>query len=336
MIPHLRITAVATAPNPIPQMSFSLPYEFGFGIYLPHSQSQVVDEQQPVYPSQNATLVEVAQVVTAPIELRGQERVAVHINGFVQVEPDALAGEGGGSADESPLSGFLRNYMRGLDSPIIVKGLSYLPWNSTISRGAIPSPPRWITDIVRSLELNVTFPGPKPAPKLIRSVTIQDMRISESRGHMTASGLVLAEIQLPSQMKRIDVDVQGVLPDILVFDGYPPEGEDIDPDELPYPPHAFGRICPDQYLLASSERSEEEDDVLIVRAPIHDVPVQVLAGRDRIMSDFVSKIIFRGGARAGIKGRAAVSVMVGGMTSRLDIDRIPVLGDVVVGKPRLG
>jgi hypothetical protein len=297
-------------------MAFDIPHQFGFAIYLQGDAGTEVART-------DGQITKMAEVSTGPIRLRGQKRVAIQIDGTLLSTFGSSIGEPvSGGDNDSALSVFLRRYIRGLDNPVIVKGLPYLPRSSPVASGRQP-PPRWITD------------GPSPVPKLIRSVTIQDMRISESRGHMTASGIVLAEIELPDQMKHIDVDVEGVLPDVLVFDGYPEDQEDIDPDDLPYPARAFGRIRPEQYLPSETAKSDTENGILLVRAPIHDVPIEVLQGRDKIMSDFVSKIIFRGGARAGIKGVASVNVAVGGLESSLQLKRVPVRGEFIVGKPRL-
>lgn len=323
--------ARASAPNPVPAMRFELPYTFGFGIFLPVPAEEDGESQNAL----SAKRAKMAEVVTDPIILHGQQRIDVLIQGYVQSDTIIDSGKAEPKSDPA-LSLFLRNYLHGLDNPVVVQGLPYLPWNGTVLDHGLPPAPTWILDIVRSLELEVAFPGPQPPPKLIKSVTIEGMRISESRGQMRASGLVVAQIQLPAQLRNIEVDVTGVLPDVLVFDGYPPDDGDVDPDELPYPVRAFGRIHPDEYLPASSRPSPEGDGLLIVEAPIHDVPVQVLPGRDKVMSDFVSKIIFKGGALAGIKGRAGVSVVVPGMSSELQVTKIPVSGEFQVGKPRFG
>lgn len=328
---RLQITAIASAPNPVPSMRFDLPYNFGFGIFLPVPK----DDGSGSETLAAGRRAKMADVVTDPISLHGQQRIHVHIRGFVQTDQVASSGEEG--PDTNPaLSLFLRNYLHGLDNPVVVHGLPYLPWNGTVLDRRLPAPPSWMSNIVQDLELDVSFPGPRPAPKLIKSITVRDMRISESRGGMRASGLVVAEIELPEHLRGVEVDVTGVLPDVLVFDGVPTEGGDVDPDELPYPLKAFGRIHPDEYLPATSQPSPELPGILLVEAPIHDVPVQVLPGRDKVMSDFVSKIIFKGGALAGIKGRAAVSVMVPGMASEVHVTKISVNGEFTVGKPRFG
>jgi hypothetical protein len=328
---RLQITARASAPNPVPGMRFELPYTFGFDILLPVPAEEGGDLQ--VDPP--ARRVKMAEVMTNPIVLHGQQRVNVHIRGFVLSEQVVAAG-GTGSNSDPALSLFLRNYLHGLDNPVVVQGLPYLPWNGTVLDRGLPLPPTWILDIVRCLQLEVALPGPHPPPKLIKSVTIEDMRIGESRGQIRASGLVVAEIQLPAQLRGVKVDVTGVLPDVLVFDGYPSDDRDVDPDELPYPVRAFGRIHPDDNLPANSRPSSEGDGLLIVEAPIHDVPVQVLPGRDKVMSEFVSKIVFKGGALAGIGGRAGVNVVVPGIASAVQITKIPVSGEFTVGNPRFG
>ena len=328
---RLQITALASVPNPVLGMQFDLPYSFGFGIFLrvPSGDSGAADTLL------SRKRAKMAEVVTDPISLHGQQRINVHIRGFIQ--SDRPATDTNTSSDSDPaLSTFLRNYLHGLDNPVVVQGLPYLPWNGSVLDRGLPAPPSWMSDIVQTLQMEIAFPGPHPPPKLIKSVTIQNMRISESRGQMRASGLVVAEVELPEQLRGVEVAVTGVLPDVLVFDGYPPDDGDVDPDDLPYPLRAFGRIHPDDYLPATSQPSQEHTGILMVEAPIHDVPVQVLSGRDKVMSDFVSKIIFKGGALAGIKGRAAVSVIVPGMASEVQVTKIPVSGDFTVGKPRFG
>jgi hypothetical protein len=334
--PQLRVSAIATAVNPFRNMNFTIPYRLGFGIYLPPLKDEV-----PSYRFNDSNvsppMAKMAEVTTAPIRLFGQERVTVNITGYVVPDfvPTGVEQGKEESSENSPLSRFLINYLHGLDNPVVVQGLPFLPWNDTASESG-ETPPAWIMNALPSISLDVSFPGPNPAPKLIKSVTIENMRISESAGKLRASGLVVAQVEIPRELARIQVEVQGVLPDVLVFDGFPPDDGDVDPDETPYPERAFGRIDPDDYLPASSYASEEDERVLVVRAPIHDVPIQVLQGRDKIMSDFVSKIIFRGGARAGIKGRAGVKVFVAGMGTGVELRNIPVSGDLVVGKPRGG
>ena len=184
-----------------------------------------------------------------------------------------------------------------------------------------------------------------------------------------ASGTVLARVVLPKGV-NIGLDVSRVLPDILVFDGEVPDsdpGAIPDPTPLPdpLPARAFGHIRPDEWLPASCEpdvSEEREGTVFAVSAKIVDVPLEVLPGRQKQFSDFVSKVyscllfylvcvrltcfsqvVFSSdGAVAGIQGTAAVSVQVHGLPysgpekdGEMELSGLPVKGSVRVGKKGL-
>jgi hypothetical protein len=285
--------------------------ELGFGIYLPSSTEG--NETR-------AGLVKMADVVTMPIKLRGQDTLRINIEGVVTSDSDTTGG------DDDALSGFLHN--RGL--PVFPSAASPDPAEGQ------HIPPEWLHRLLPNIHAVVAFPGPQPPPKLIESVTIEQMKISESSGKLRASGVVLVHARLPPDLTDIQVDINGVRPDILVFDGEAaPSGEPVDPAVPPYPAKAFGRIHPDEYLIAMSELDPADPGVLIVRAPIHDVPIDILQGRDKVLSDFVGKIVFKGSAVAGIVGNAAVRLHVVGMNRPFEVDRLPVRGVVTVGRPRV-
>ena len=147
------------------------------------------------------------------------------------------------------------------------------------------------------------------------------MRISESQGKVHASGTVVAEIELPPGMQGVQADVVAVLPEVLVFDGPAPS----DGDES----RAFGRIHPDDFLPSSTTPSASG---LTVRAPLKDVELEVSQGD--VLSDFVKKIIFKGGAQAGVKGTASVRVRVIGVDGTVRLDGLPVSGEFWVGRAR--
>lgn len=120
-----------------------------------------------------------------------------------------------------------------------------------------------------------------------------------------ASGTVYARAVLPPGLK-VTLDVNRVLPDVLVFDGEVPDsppswggGSDPegspDPAPLPdpLPERAFARIRPEEWLLSHSVLDEEENDegsVYTVTAEIVDAPLQVLPNREGDFSRFVRKV----------------------------------------------
>lgn len=315
---QLRVSAVASARNPFRSLHADFPLELGFGIFLPSSGNS------------SEGRVKMADVITMPIKLRGQETLRINIEGVVTSSNST-------SGDDDALSGFLHNYLEGRDNNVTIRGLSDFPLAaSPDSDHGQHIPPEWLHRFLPNIHAVVAFPGSQPPPKLIKSVTIEQMKISESAGKLRASGVVVVQARLPPDLADIKVDINGVRPDILVFDGEAASsGEPVDPAVPPYPAKAFGRIHPDDYLVAISELDPTTPGLLIVRAPIHDVPIDILPGRDKVLSDFVGKIVFKGSAVAGIVGNAAVRLHVVGMDRPFEVDRLPVRGVVNVGRPRV-
>jgi hypothetical protein len=266
-----------------------------------------------------------AEVLTEPFMIHPSHHINLTMSGRILAN---LSRESAADHD-SPLSVFLQKYLHGLDNPIIVTGMSRIPLFANVSE----KPPSWLLQGLSSLTLPLIFPGPRPPPRIIQSVTIEHMRISERAGKMRASGTVVAEIELPPAMQTVQVDVMEVLPDVLVYDGLAGD-EEADPNDPP--PRAFGHICPEEFLDAITERSRDPEHPhrLIVSAPLTDVPLEVLPGRDTIFREFVSKVVFRGGAQAGVKGIASVRVELVGVNGRVRLDNLPVKGEFWVGRQR--
>jgi len=269
-----------------------------------------------------------AEVITAPLRLGGPaDKLDILIDGVVVADFTP-----GLDASDSAISVFLQNYLSGRDNPILIRGLSNLP---SFAHSRL-TPPHWLLSTLPSISVPLSFPGPSPKPKIIQTVTIESMRISESRGKLLASGTVLAEISLPKGMEAVDVDINAVKPDIMVYDG-PVDDDDADEgDGDEYPPKAFGHINPEEWLKATSERYQnpEHPDWITVRAPMEDIPVEILKGRDGVMRAFVSKLVFKGGAVAGIKGTADVQVQLKGVRGQVGLGGLPVKGEVWVGRQR--
>ena len=264
-----------------------------------------------------------AEVLTSPVHIQPRPRIDIAMSGRV------LANLSKGDSHDSPLSQFLQNYMHGLDNPITVRGLSSLPRYSH----SVQSPPSWLLAGLPSLSLSLVFPGPSPPPRIIQTVTIEHMRLTERAGKMRASGTVVAEIELPPGMQAVTVNVVEVLPDVLVYDGL---AGDEEPDAKDPPPRAFGHILPEDFLDSTTEPSSDPDHPhrMVVRAPLQDVPLDVLPGRDAVLSDFVGKVVFKGGAQAGVKGTASVRVEIVGVEGRVRLDNLPVKGEFWVGRQR--
>jgi len=178
------------------------------------------------------------------------------------------------------LSAFIANYLRGESSPIVIFN-PYFP----------------------SYLIKTGFPGPNPKPKILRNVTIHNMKLQAKGTSFFASGAIYARVVLPRGL-NIHLDVNRVLPDVLVFDGEVPslsldsrdeKDDPASPLPDPLPERAFARIRPDEWLDSLSEIDEAPDEegsgsVYTVTADLVDAPLQVLPGRETAFSNFVSKV----------------------------------------------
>jgi len=159
------------------------------------------------------------------------------------------------------------------------------------------------------------FPAPDPPPRLLRNVTIRDMKIKPGTT-LLASGTIVARIVLPIGV-NVALEVSKVLPDVLVFDGEVPEDVPYfrmilkpEPAPLPdpLPERAFGRIRPDGWVNASSVLAapeKGEGKAYVVTARVVDVLLEVLPGRQREFGSFVRKVgLIRGylGTCTGLTG----------------------------------
>jgi len=222
--------------------------------------------------------------------------------------------------------------------------------------------------LLPSLVVDTEFPSPATKPKVLRDVTIRNMKVKPYGTEFLASGEVLALIVLPKGM-NFQMDVKQIMPDILVFDGevddsLPPLGilGNVPSRFPPLPPRAFGHILPDDWLTAKSvfNGTDEEGSVFSVSASIVDVPIQVLPGREKEFSNFVSKVchyfithLFHAlmhdtfqilfgsnGAIAGLRGTVDVGVDIVGLPFHdgdgedigFQLKGLPLQGKVHIGK----
>ncbi|KAL4071758.1 hypothetical protein V8B97DRAFT_2084205 [Scleroderma yunnanense] len=262
-------------------------------------------------PGAQDTLIPIASVFTEPFSLT-KPNVTVLMSGHVlPLGPDAA----------EPLSTFVSHYLSLRHNPI------------SIASPAFPS-----------LILNGEFPSPPTRPHILRNVTIRDMKIKPEGTIFVASGQVFARLVLPKGM-NFTMDVNKVFPDLLVFDGEVPDPTNVstihDPFPDPLPPRAFGHICPEEWLNATStyDGSEEGGSAFLVTASIVDVPIEMLPGREKEFSNFVSKVIFSSkGAVAGLLGTADITIHVvglpfsGGNNSEFMLKGLPLQGTVRIGK----
>ncbi|KAG2095708.1 uncharacterized protein F5147DRAFT_717932 [Suillus discolor] len=297
------VHALATVVNPVPPIINLTAPSLPFIISLP---------------SENHSLVPMVSVHTDPFMLT-HPNITLTISGSVLPLPPQHS---------APISAFISRFLSLEPNPVSV---------------ACPLFP--------SFALDMEFPAPSSKPQILRNVTIHDMKIkpnSASTGFL-ASGSVFAHIVLPKGMD-LTLDVTRVFPDVLVFDGEAHElptlliPQQKDEEELPdpLPERAFGHIRPEDWLEATSVQvdTEGEGSIFAVTADMVDVPLEVLPGRQKQFSNFISKVVFgTHGALAGLQGTTDVGVHILGLPFRdhedtatgMDLLGLPFRGSVRIG-----
>ncbi|KAI0634439.1 hypothetical protein C8Q77DRAFT_1056136 [Trametes polyzona] len=304
---HLEANATAINPVPLDVDFISPPLPFGISL-----------------PTPNGSSVPVAVVRSRPFAFT-HPNISLSLGGEVVPLPQNAA---------SALSAFVSEYISGRDADIQIT-----------------------TPLLPDLVVDTIFPAPHPKPEILQNVSISDMRIKPSGTSMVASGTVHALVVLPRGI-NVGVNASRVFPDVLVFDGEVPSGNESDvwstiqavnvalppsrPLPDPLPPHAFAHIVPEDWLPAECiavQGPGGSGSTVAVSAHIEDVPLEVLPGREREFSNFVSKVIFgTQGALAGVQGVAAVAARVNGLPivngrdGEMELTGLPFQGTVRIGK----
>lgn len=167
-----------------------------------------------------------------------------------------------------------------------------------------PAPILLATPILPNVTFPALFPAPAKRPDILRDVTIRDMKLKAlPNGSFVASGMIFARVTLPDSFD-IDLSVHKVWPEVLVFNGEVPDSAPEPahaspinrgmqmgiPDPLPQ--GAFGHIKPDVWLPSVSMRviPSAYGSEYIVTANVTEVPLEILPGRNKEFSNFVSKV----------------------------------------------
>lgn len=192
-----------------------------------------------------------------------------------------------------PLSRLISNYLSAKPSTLVIE---------TARDRQSPSLPPVLPPT------RMTFPGPSQRPKILRKVTVKNMHLGSSpTDELTASGTLVASFGLPRELSGLTslLDIRRLWPDTLVFDGLPPPanisgmgGPDAatrpaPPLPDPLPEGAFARILPLDWLDASMLPDNGDEDGVKVRwvtAPIVDVPLEILPGKEAEFQKFVRKV----------------------------------------------
>ncbi|KZT50536.1 hypothetical protein CALCODRAFT_488623 [Calocera cornea HHB12733] len=239
----------------------------------------------------------IARVHTSPLLLPPSgPRLSIALSGALLAPPP----------DSPLLSAFLTAYLSGTPYPVLLTAPGPYP-------RALPS---FLHPFLAQVHLTYPFPGASPRPNLLESVQIKGMRIlpSSKPNEFLLSGTIEARISLPRAFRTLAFLAQHVQPDVLITDGPPRPGLD----------NAFARL--DAPLLPTTQ-----DANLTLTAPLEDVPVLILPGREKEFRAFVQKLIFNRAAWAGVKGKCAVWARVAGL-GQVAVRDVDVEGGSRVGR----
>ncbi|KZO99193.1 hypothetical protein CALVIDRAFT_596296 [Calocera viscosa TUFC12733] len=298
---QLAIEGSASLPFPLlpsfpPLGQFKWPYEIPFLVSL-LPLPNATEGEPGASANANGTLspLPIATVHTSPLLIPPPgPRLSISLSGLLLPPPP----------DSPLLSAFLTAYLSGAPYPILLT-----------SPPPHPGLPAFLSPFLSHIQLSHQFPGAHPRPKLLQSVQINGMRIlpSNKPNEFLISGTIEARISLPPAFSSLAFDAEQVQPDVYITDGPP----------LPGLVNAFARL--DSPLLPTVQEN------LTLLAPLDEVPVQILPGREKAFRAFVQKVIFkRDGAWAGVKGRCGVWALVGGL------GEVVVRGVGVEGGSRVG
>ena len=343
---------------------------------------------------QTADSVLMAVVAAEPFELNGKKEFKLDLTGRVVPPPvDALppaaarqesseqlafsTGPGSISSMDAPvhaldnpaqvaLSDFLSKFLRGEANTVIVHGGNpFLDPNYTGEQppadlpGAGSQLPSWLDNVLRQLQLPISFPGSK-VTDLIKNVSISDLSIHPhpfEKQKLLCDGTVTGVIDLPGQLSTVDIMITDLWPDIIVYNGKPPsmrhgdgddEGDSVaskskakpgqepepsPPLPNPLPKHAFGRVRPADFTAAQTvvDPDDPEGKRKLLHCELKNVPFEVLPGRGEDFRSFSWKLLTGTGALAGIEGSARAKIWNSGL-GKLELRNLPVKGAFVVGQ----
>lgn len=391
----LGIKAFAQALNPLGELlKGSVKYRVPFGIFLPVAGDDANSTTAaPVSPVPPLAKVLLAAVASEPFELNGQDVIDLVVKGRVvpptkeandvsrhsvptrsQQHVFAAAPTPSSSPQEEALSAFLSRFLRGEPNTVYVRGGSPFSPNDSASLDpslpgtGSPDLPSWLSSSLSVVDLPISFPGSK-VTDLIKNVTLSNLSIKPhpfSDEKLLFSATIRGQMALPGQLKAVDVKINELWPDILVFDGAPPSnggggddddggipddgGDDDDDDDddddergattssepVPPPPSplphgAFGRVRPHAWVPAVTYVNSSTGTKHL-ESNLTNVPFTILPGRSREFRSFTWKLITAGdrGVQTGIQGASRVHIWNSGLGA-LEISKLPVEGVFWVG-----
>ncbi|KAH7321138.1 hypothetical protein B0I35DRAFT_351062 [Stachybotrys elegans] len=280
-----------TAHNGFP-VSLEVP-ALAFEVLVPNC-----DESEPY--------IKVGDASTDVIRVFPNEDVTAHGKGVVREISKALV-RVCPHTDLSPLDSFMKRYLNGEDSQVLVRGQK--------SQGS--DIPGWIEDIIGGIALPLELPG-RSFGNLIRnfSVTNVDFKLpspfaepNDPDGQPRVSGTIQVLAVLPPEF-NIDVGVDKLRADA----------------DLYYKKKKLGELNLRKWQAANSSRLQggtTENDLLNITSTVLDVPLNITDGD--VFGDVLQKVLF-GSKDVLLDVKAAVDVGITTVLGNLVLKEVPAEG----------
>ncbi|TIB17589.1 hypothetical protein E3P92_01004 [Wallemia ichthyophaga] len=312
----------ASASLPLPQLdilkalkSVVFPYE------IP------VDAVLPLKEEEGGGSLSLATVTTKPIEVSDDElsfgakaTTNLHWKTFKNTSDNL-------STIKTALSRFLSDFLNNAPTPFKITG-----------GAARKNTPSWLKQVLKNFEYNFDLPGVPPMPDIVRNVHMENLSVHRKSGfpwpnpfpgqpggpgQVLVSGTLIADIALPDQLRSLPINVNSILPYLIIYNGAPPPLNSTQSES--YPRNAFAIFHPDEAFDAFTEFANDPDNVdapQVTRlyAEVRDAPIKLIEGRDSVFRSFMGKMLF-GKAMAGVDGDATVN---GGLKAIEDFDSIDI------------
>ncbi|TIB68646.1 DNA repair helicase rad25 [Wallemia mellicola] len=242
------------------------------------------------------------------------------------------------------LSRFLSNFLNNTPTPFMIRGGAVKDINT----------PDWLRELLAKFEYSFKLPGVPPMPDIVRNVHMENLHVRRQSGfpwpnplpgqpggpgQVLVSGTLIADIALPHQLRALPINVNSILPDLVIFNGAPPPLNSS--VSMAYPSNAFAVLSPEEPFEAYTEFADDPEDedapqVTRLYAEVRNAPIKLLEGRDGEFRSFMGKMLF-GKATVGVDGLATAN---GGLKNvkdfeAVDIKKIKVNGEFSANLPSL-
>jgi Protein of unknown function (DUF3712) len=238
-----------------------------------------------------------------------KEYVTVKVTGIIQQLPKSLTQACPGS-NSSPLDSVLRDYLKGKDTTIFIRGGSEQD----------PTTPGWITSLIKDNTVPLPLPG-HPFDNLIRNFSLANVHFSlpdsfaepntpESQPKMSA--IVKALVGLPKEM-NFELNVDQVKADADVF----------------YHGKKLGKLDLHKWQKARSSKVNDtgRGPELLIESEVKNAPLEITD--DDVFTEIMQSLVFAGkGVVLDIK--AAVDVHTATALGEFVVRDIPAAGKVLV------